>query len=112
MTDVATLSTGRLLDGLSRHPFDLRGEHASSGPHRLVQGFVALAAALLDCRAGESGPALNGPEALAALDELQRRVQVVAARDFSAATCAALIRGLDGLRAAARDAVVASRRGP
>ena len=110
--DVTKLATGRLLDGLDRHPFDPGGELPSAGPHRLARGFVALAATLLRCGVGEPGPGFGERDALAALDELQRRVQEVAAREFPASTRTPLVQGLDGRRAAARAAVVASRRGP
>lgn len=110
MADVSKLSTGRLLDGIVRHPTP--NPSAEPLPElRLVWGFCALIAAVVDCRAGEPGEPFGERDALAALDELQRRAQD-AAKALPGSVRTPLVAGLDGLRAAARAAVVASRRGP
>ncbi len=79
--------------------------------HRVVSGFLNLVARLVDCRAGEPGEPFGERDALAALDELQRRVQE-ASKALPAQVRTPLVQGMDHLRAAARAAVVASRRGP
>ncbi len=109
---VAKLSTGALLHGLEVHPehFGAAGREVPD-VHRVVSAFVPLAARLLDCRAGEVVPPFGERDALLALDELQRRCQD-AAKAFPASVRTPLVAGLDGLRAAARAAVVASKRGP
>lgn len=106
MIDVGKLATGELLYRLERHP---RRDAPPPEAHRVVVGYVALVAHVCGCTAGVAGEAFGEGDALAAADELQRRAQE-AAKALPPAVRNPLVSGLDGARAAARAAVVHTRR--